>query len=136
MDDKEKRITMGSAFNNAVRLIQSGVVEVNTKDIGAEVAELAKILFEAVIPEFDAIVDTIPTRSGGTSKPAGGSRSSQSERKDFGPMRGDASEKQIGKIFALVRELTNEGVEFDVPDNIEGISKQDASDLIGRLLAL
>lgn len=144
MEDKEYRITMGSAFNNAVRLVSTGIVSLETEDIGAEIAELAKVLFDAIIPQMKALGgegDTRPTKRSyaPSSKPASGSpRSGGKTGKPYeGPdtkdLKGDVTLPQVKLIHKLMEEKDHgEDIEWN---DVENLSKADASAMIERLFA-
>jgi len=55
MDTRQKHITMTSCFNAAVRLTVAGVAKPETADWEAEVVEQAKVLYQLLATEMEAL---------------------------------------------------------------------------------
>jgi len=143
MDSRDYQMTMGASINNAVKLVAEGIIELETDDIGAEIAELAQVLYDAVLPQMVKAASTgeeadeRPTKrssSGSSKRASGSSRSSgRSGKKYDGPKKltGDSTPAQWKLIRNLLEERDHdEDIEWD---EVEDLSKQEASDLIGRL---
>lgn len=139
MDSRDYQMTMGAQINNAVKLVVEGIVELETDDIGAEIAELAQVLYDAVIPQMKEAAkiagDTPSPRrsSGGSSRRGSGSkRSGGKSGGQFKNLKGEASEPQIRKIRGLLNDRDHdEDIDWD---EVSDLSKQEASDMIERLL--
>lgn len=140
MDSRDYQMTMGAAINNAVKLVVEGVVELETDDIGAEIAELAQVLYDAVIPQMEKAAGTgeaRPTKRSSNGSRSRGSSSSKSSgrsgKKYDGPtkLKGDSTPAQWKLIRNLLEERDHdEDIDWD---EVEDLSKQEASNLIGRL---
>lgn len=131
-------MTMGASINNAVKLVANGIVELETDDIGAEIAELAQLLYDAILPQMSKAADS----AGGSSRPSGrkssggsktrGSSGGKSRGKSGGKMEGDITPAQLRKLRELLDERDHE---LDIDwDSAADLSKQKASDAIGELL--
>jgi hypothetical protein len=140
MDSRDYQMTMGAAINNAVKLVVEGTVELETDDIGAEIAELAQVLYDAVLPQMEKAAGTggaRPTKQSSSGSRSRGSSSSKSSgrsgKKYDGPtkLKGDSTPAQWRLIRNMLEERDHdEDIEWDA---VEDLSKQEASDLIGRL---
>lgn len=139
MDSRDYQMTMGASINNAVKLVANGIVELETDDIGAEIAELAQLLFDAVLPQMEKAAGK---SDGGSSRPSGrkssggsktrGSSGGKSRGKSGGKMEGDITPAQLRKLRELLDERDHD---LDIDwDSAADLSKQKASDAIGELL--
>lgn len=140
MDSKDYQMTMGAQINNAVRLVANGIVELETEDIGAEIAELAQVLYDAVLPQMEKAAssgEARPTRTsnGGSKRPASGGKkpaSKSGSKPSYGKMEGDITAPQAKLIRKLLEEKDHDNpVEFD---DILDLSKKEASDIISNLM--
>lgn len=92
MDAKSKQIAYQVAWKAGVDLVSHGIVELTTEDVGAEVKELADVLYAplvAVLMDFDEATPApsstrravTPTRrSGGTARRQSGTASPSEDR--------------------------------------------------------
>ena len=143
MDSKDYQITMGAAVNNAVRLVAAGIVELDSDDVGEEIAELAQLLFDAVIPHMEDAGDrggpSSRKSSGGSRRSGSGSKPSRrksggrsNDDSEFKKLKGDITEAQERKLKGLLKERSHD---YDISfRDVGDLSKQEASDMIGDLL--
>lgn len=133
-------MTLGSCFKEAVQLVAAGIVELETDDIGAEITELALVLFDARIGEMEKVAkkggdDERPTkRSSGGSRKRGSSskRSSGGSGKPFKNLEGDITDPQARKLKALLEDKDHD---LDLSfREVDRLTKQEASDYIEQLL--
>lgn len=130
MNDKTRAGNLVRAFNIAGTIVAQSpnLGDVSIADTAAAVGELAAAIYAEQNALFDGenlgSVDTTPAPKSGGGKSWGGGSSS-----------GDgATDKQVGFAKSLIEAITGAGGDVDVDvDDIKGLSKSDASDVIGKL---
>lgn len=127
---KTKNIGYSVAYNNAVALIAGGVVELDTEDIGAEIADLADVLYEHLEQRLDQ--EAAP---GGRGKAGGGTTRSSgrsSGSKGRGSTRrgssggGKPSGKQLAYLIDLARDRDHG---YDIEEDGDDVLSIDGKDL-------
>ena len=125
-----KNIAYAVTFKAAVDLVASGVVELETEDIGAELIGLTDVIFDQYITRLD---DEGSRKAG--PKPAK-KRSTTSRKGGYSPngsrpSSGGASPKAVHYALDL---LANKDHDLDVEaDDVEGMDGKEVSALIDEL---
>lgn len=126
---KAKNIAYSVSFKGALDLVAGGIVELDTEDIGAELADLADMLFEHYQERLDAEASggggsrgkgrSSGGRSGGSNK-RGSNRSGSGSRKPSG--------KQLHFFYDLVKSKDHE-YDYELDDDEEEVVEFDGKDV-------
>lgn len=127
-------IAYAVSYKAAVDLVANGIVELDTEDVGAEVAELADVLFEHYA---DRLQEETPRGGGrpkgGGSKTRSSGRSSGSNRRGSSRSGSNSDGKPSGKQLAYLSDLARDrdhGYDIEEDgDDVVSIDGRDLSDL-------
>ncbi len=129
-------IAYAVSYKAAVDLVANGIVELDTEDVGAEVAELADVLFEHYA---DRLQEETPRGGGrpkgGGSKTRSSGRSSGSNRRGSSRSGSNSDGKPSGKQLAYLSDLLRDrdhGYDIDYDegeDKVHGYEGKELGDL-------
>lgn len=130
-------IAFAVAYKGAVELVANGIVQLETEDVGAELAELADVLFEHY---SERLQEETPRGKGGGGRPRSSGRSSSSSSR--GSSRsgyskgGGGDRKPSAKQVAFLNDLARDrdhGYDVEIDgDDVNSLDGKSLEDFTGK----